>query len=206
MSENNNGYNTTTMGQAPAETQIHAGDPRAPRPRRKHSNVRVYINQLIATAICVAIIWGSGIAVLDGIRLAFISDEITSMGVIPAETDHPKNIRYNELLDERVAIGNSSWIGNLLVQAGGHWVTKIIRMVALVIAFFAILCAGYLIIYIIREDIKFLWRKIAKRLGFKSKAKRRNRGKRSRRGTKRRQRRSSGNIKESNVQKAEAKA
>lgn len=91
----------------------------------KAKNIRPYLMQVVALVISVFILWCTPSVIVNGAQLWAISDEIHYLEEGNwSDEDHA---RYDELIEQRVEIRDSSWIGYALVQAGTTTLTSVIR-------------------------------------------------------------------------------
>lgn len=136
--------------------------------RERRSNKKVYITQVIVLVVSAIILYLGCIAILNSLELYGISGDISYLENYGISTDpnSPDNIQYNSLLNRRVEIRDSSWVGRLLVDAGGHWFTKCIRFVAIFgIVFYVMPNTADLVFYIVSNDIRHFsrkWRRYSK--------------------------------------------
>lgn len=100
------------------------------------------------------------------LHLFFISDDIHFMEESGRWTDEGHE-HYDVLIQERNDIEDNSVVGFLLVQAGSNVVFKLIRMIILIGLFIAFILVLALWGSIIRSDLRFLKRKITKRIAKK---------------------------------------
>lgn len=100
------------------------------------------------------------------LHLFFISDDIHFMEESGKWTDEDHE-HYDVLIQERSDIEDNSVVGFLLVQAGSNVVFQLIRMIILIGLFIAFVLVLALWGSIIRSDLRFLKRKITKRIAKK---------------------------------------
>lgn len=100
------------------------------------------------------------------LHLFFISDDIHFMEESGRWTDEDHE-HYDVLIQERNDIEDNSVVGFLLVQAGSNVVFQLIRMIILIGLFIAFIFVLALWGSIIRSDLRFLKRKITKRIAKK---------------------------------------
>ena len=100
------------------------------------------------------------------LHLFFISDDIHFMEESGRWTDEDHEY-YDVLIQERNDIEDNSVVGFLLVQAGSNVVFQLIRMIILIGLFIAFIFVLALWGSIIRSDLRFLKRKITKRIAKK---------------------------------------
>lgn len=91
----------------------------------KIKTIRPYLVQVVALFLSVFILWCTPSVIANGVKLWAISDEIHYLEQSHwTDEDHA---HYNELIEQRVEIRDSSWIGYALVQAGASTLTSVIR-------------------------------------------------------------------------------
>lgn len=111
----------------------------------KTKKQHLYLMQVMILFMSVLILWCTSSVIANGLQLWRISDEIHHIEQDGSWTD-TEHSRYNELIEQRLEIRDSSWIGYVLVRAGANTYTSLARDTFLGLGLIPLLIAQALIL------------------------------------------------------------